>query len=165
MTAPVDPAPPPPPGPGVIPPFPAPPVEGRGRRVGLGIGLGVGALVLVLVGGFAAIIGFGSVATRAFNEQIDVVVSDYYDALRDKAYADAYEMQCQEARDRQTQDEFTRETTARGAVAGFDVGDADMLELAAPVDVRYTDGSSDRHRVYLEQNRRTGGFEVCRIEG
>ncbi|MEV6601671.1 hypothetical protein AB0M36_33170 [Actinoplanes sp. NPDC051346] len=162
---PTAPVPDPPPGPGVVPPFPAPPVEGRGRRVGLGVGLGIGALVLVLGGGLAAGIGLVTVATSALNEQADVVVGDYLDALRDRRYGSAYDMLCQETKDNTTEAEFTSEVSDQEPIATYDVGDLDTLRLSAPVDVTYVDGSTDRLKAYLAQNRRTGGFEVCSIEG
>ncbi|GGQ79929.1 hypothetical protein [Couchioplanes azureus] len=158
-------APGPPPGPGVVPPFPAPPVEGRGRRVGLGVGLGVGALVLVLGGGAAATVGLTTVATRALNEQADVVVSDYLDALRERRWHSAYDMLCQDAKDSTTEAEFTSEATSREPITDYDVGDLNPVRLSAPVEVTYADGSTDRLEAYLAQNPRTGGFEVCSIEG
>ncbi|MEV4707015.1 hypothetical protein [Actinoplanes sp. NPDC049316] len=158
------PEPAPPQGPGVFPPFPAPPVEGRGRRVGLGLGLGAGVLVLVLGGGLAAVIGLTTVATRALNEQADVVVSDYLDAVRDKRYTEAYDMLCQQTKDTETEAEFTSQVSAEKPIATFDVGDVELTQMSAPVDVTYTDGSSAELRAYLAQNRRTGGFEVCRVE-
>ncbi|UQU63505.1 hypothetical protein COUCH_31540 [Couchioplanes caeruleus] len=158
------PVPEPPSGPGVVPPFPAPPVEGRGRRVGLGLGLGALVLVLVLGGGLAAFIGLTTVATRALNEQADVVVSDYLDAVRDKRYGEAYDMLCQQTRDNETEAEFTSQVSAGEPIASFDVGDVELVQMSAPVDVTYADGSTARLRAYLAQNRRTGGFEVCRVE-
>ncbi|MEV8508001.1 hypothetical protein AB0368_24725 [Actinoplanes sp. NPDC051475] len=158
------PAPPPPQGPGVVPPFPAPPVEGRGRRVGLGVGLGAGVLVLVLGGGLAAAIGLFTVASDALNEQADVVVSDYLDAVRDRRYADAYEMLCQQTKDDQTEAEFTSKVSDDEPIASYDVGDLETIQLSAPVDVTYADGSTGRLEAYLQQNRRTGRFEVCSIE-
>ncbi|MEV4637610.1 hypothetical protein AB0J80_09690 [Actinoplanes sp. NPDC049548] len=157
-------APPPPQGPGVVPPFPAPPVEGRGRRVGLGVGVGAGVLVLVLGGGVAAAVGLATVATSALNEQADVVVGDYFDAVRDKRYGSAYDMLCQETRDRQTEAEFTRQVSAKEPISRYDVGDLNLVDLSTPVDLTYADGSTDRVEAYLTQNRRTGRFEVCSIE-
>ncbi|MFI7597412.1 hypothetical protein [Actinoplanes sp. NPDC049681] len=157
-------APPPPRGPGVVPPFPAPPVEGRGRRVGLGLGLGAGVLVLVLGGGLAAAIGLVAVATDALNEQADVVVSDYLDAVRDHRYGDAYDMLCQKTKDSQTEAEFTSEVSDDEPIASYDVGDLETIKLSAPVNVTYADGSTARLEAYLQQNRRTGRFEVCSIE-
>ncbi|OJF11763.1 hypothetical protein BG844_24440 [Couchioplanes caeruleus subsp. caeruleus] len=139
-------------------------MEGRGRRVGLGVGLGVGALVLVLGGGVAATVGLTTVATRALNEQADVVVSDYLDALRDRRWSSAYDMLCQDTKDTTTEAEFTSEATAREPITAYDVGDLNPMKLSAPVDVTYADGSTDRLEAYLAQNPRTGGFEVCSIE-
>jgi hypothetical protein len=158
------PVPEPPQGPGVFPPFPAPPVEGRGRRLGLGLGLGAGVLVLVLGGGLAAFIGLTTVATRALNEQADVVVGDYLDAVRDKRYSEAYDQLCQETRNTRSEADYTREVSAGKPIASFDVGDVDPLQMTAPVQVTYADGSAAELEARLVQNRRTGGFEVCGLE-
>src|SRR5690242_16814847 len=98
--------PPPPQGPGVFPPFPAPPVEGRGRRVGLGLGLGAGVLLLVCGGGATAAVGLVTVMSSALNEQADVVVGHYLGALRDREWGQAYDMLCEQARERETQSQF-----------------------------------------------------------
>ncbi|BCJ51503.1 hypothetical protein Asp14428_29780 [Actinoplanes sp. NBRC 14428] len=121
-------------------------------------------LVLVLGGGVAAAVGLTTVATNALNEQADVVVGDYLDAIRDRRYGAAYDMLCQQTRDTRSEAEFTREVSAEEPIASYDVGRFDMVQLSAPVDVTYVDGSTGRLRAYLAQNRRTGGFEVCRIE-
>ncbi|RZU52637.1 hypothetical protein EV385_4511 [Krasilnikovia cinnamomea] len=156
----------PPPGPGVYPPFPAPPVEGRGRRIGLGLGIGAVVLVLVCGGAFAAAVGLGAVMTRAINEQAHVVIGKYFDALEQGKYADAYGMQCESEKQRQTQAEFTAEQSTQDRIQSSDVGDVDLtaVQLTVPVDVTYTDGSTNRLEVYLDQNPDTGEFQVCGVE-
>jgi hypothetical protein len=156
--------PPPPRGPGVYPPFPAPPVEGRGRRVGLGLGLGAGVLLLVCGGGTAAAVGLVTVMGSALNEQADVVVSDYLDALRDREWSQAYDKLCPQAKQRETETQFTSRISAAEPIASWDVGTVDLVELAAPVAVTYADGDTADLRAYLAQSRETGGFEVCSVE-
>ena len=156
--------PPPPQGPGVYPPFPAPPVEGRGRRLGLGLGLGAGVLVLVCGGGVAAAAGLTRVMSSALNEQADVVVGDYLEALRDREWSQAYDMLCPRAKQQETESQFTSRVSTAELITSWDVGTVDLVQLAAPVAVTYADGDTADLRAYLGQSRETGGFEVCSIE-
>jgi hypothetical protein len=156
--------PPPPQGPGVIPPFPAPPVEGRGRRLGIGLGIGAGVLALVCGGGLATAVGLTAVMTSALNEQADVVVGDYLDALRDREWSQAYDMLCPRAQRTETESEFVARVSAEKLIADYNVGDIETVRLTVPVDITYSDSTSAELRAYLEQNRETGGFEVCSIE-
>ncbi|BFU46357.1 hypothetical protein [Krasilnikovia sp. MM14-A1004] len=156
----------PPPGPGVYPPFPAPPVEGRGRRIGLGLGIGAAVVVLVCGGAFAAAVGLGAVMTRAINEQAHVVIGKYFDAVEQGKYADAYDMQCDSEKQRQSKAEFTAAQSETDKISSYDVGDVDLtaVQLTVPVDVTYTDGSTNRLEVYLDQSPDTGAFQVCGVE-
>ena len=158
------PPPPPPQGPGVIPPFPAPPVEGRGRRVGLGLSLGAGVLVLVCGAGVAAAVGLTRVMTSALNEQAEVVVGDYLEALRDREWSRAYDQLCDQAQGQETESEFTSRVSTTEAITSWDIGNVELVQLSAPVAVTYADGDTADLRAYLGQNRQTGGFEVCSVE-
>ena len=157
----------PPPGPGVVPPFPAPPIEGRGLRIGLGLGVGAAVLVLVCGGGVAAAIGLVSVTGRALNEQAHVVVGHYFDAVKAKRYGEAYNSQCQAEKDRETQAEFVDRNTASDPISTYVVGDLDLtrVDLFVPVNITYATGGSAQLDVHLGQNRETGEFQVCGIEG
>ena len=154
-------APAPPPGPGVHPPFPAPPTEGRGRRIGWGLGIGGAAVLLVCGGGLAAGIGLVSVAGRALNEQAHVVVGDFFAAVKAKRYGEAYNSQCQEVKNTESQAEFTRELAASDPIVSYVVGDVDLtsVELSVPVRVTYADGTSNQLQVHLGQDRETGAFQ------
>ncbi|GAA3345264.1 hypothetical protein GCM10020358_51680 [Amorphoplanes nipponensis] len=156
--------PPPPQGPGVFPPFPAPPVEGRGRRVGLGLGLGAGVLVLVCGGGVAAAVGLTTVMTSALNEQAEVVVGDYLDALRDREWSQAYDQLCDEAKGEESESQFISRVSTGEPITSWDVGEVELVRLSAPVAVTYADGDTADLRAYLGQDRQTGGFEVCSVE-
>ena len=156
--------PPPPQGPGVFPPFPAPPVEGRGRRLGLGLGLGAGVLVLVCGAGVAAAAGLTRVMSSALNEQAEVVVGDYLEALRDREWSQAYDQLCPQAKQQETEAQFTSRVSTQEAITSWDVGTVELVQLSAPVTVTYADGDRADLRAYLGQNRQTGGFEVCRVE-
>jgi len=156
--------PPPPQGPGVYPPFPAPPIEGRGRRLGLGLGLGAGVLVLVCGGGAAAGVGLIRVMTSALNEQAEVVVGDYLDALRDREWSQAYDQLCDQAKQEETEAQFTSRVSTAELITSWDVGAVDLVQATAPVSVTYADGDTAELRAYLAQSRDTGGFEVCSVK-
>ena len=154
----------PPPGPGVVPPFPAPPVEGRGLRIGLGLGIGAAVLVLVCGGGAAATIGLVSVAGRAFNEQAHVVVGHFFDAVKAKRFAEAYNSQCPAEKQRETEAEFTHRLTGSDPITSYQIGDLNLASLSVPVDITHTTGDRDHLNVHLGQDRDTGAFQVCGIE-
>ncbi|MFI5933040.1 hypothetical protein [Actinoplanes sp. NPDC051494] len=160
MTAPVH-LPAPPQGPGVYPPFPAPPVEGRRRRRGLAIGIGAGALVLAIVGGLAAVIGLGTVMTRALSEQVEATIDDYYGALLDRRYGEAYDMQCEQQRRDRTQAEFTAGVTGEEPVVRWDMVSFSLQTGTAAVDRWYSGGPARQVTVNLDQNTSTGSFELC----
>ena len=153
----------PPPGPGVQPPFPAPPVEGKGRRIGLGLGVGAAVLLLVCGGGLAAVIGLTTSFSRALNEQAHKVVTSYLAALHDRRYDQAYGMLCQQAKDRESPAMYRSRVTAEPAIASYRVGQLDLTQLSVPVDLTYTSGSTAQLAAYLDQNKRTGAFEVCEL--
>jgi hypothetical protein len=156
--------PPPPQGPGVHPPFPAPPVEGRGRRIGVGLGVGGAVLLLVCGGGGAAAVGLISVMTSALNEQADVVVTDYLESLRDREWSQAYDQLCETAKQEESESEFTSRVSTAELITSWDVGSVDLNGSTAPVTVTYSDGDTAELKAYLEQNRSTGGFEVCSVK-
>ncbi len=159
-------APAPPPGPGVTPPFPAPPAEGRSTRLWVGLGVGGLALVLFCGAGAAAVVGLVVTGTRAVNEQAQVVVGNYLDAVRDEDYPRAYRLLCDEAQDDENADEFATRVRAQQPISSYDVGEASLAaELVVPVDVTYRAGGSGTLRFYLAQDGGTGQLEVCEIEG
>ncbi|WP_434741295.1 Rv0361 family membrane protein [Micromonospora sp. SH-82] len=146
------------------PPFAAPPTEGRNRR--LWLGLGVGALIVLLCcgGGGAAIIGLGVTNVRAVDEQGRAVTDDYYQALVEKRYGEAYDMLCPSERGRESKSEFEQRVGAEPQVSSFRVRDVDEVTLTVAVDVTYDDGDRDTRRVVLELNDQTAGMEVCGVE-
>ena len=160
------PAPAPPQGPGVFTPFPTPPTEGRGLRIGLGLGIGGAVLLLVCGGGVAATIGLFTVMSSALNEQAHVVVGDFFDAVKAKRYGEAYNSQCSDVKDQETQAQFTDRITSIDPIASYSVGNVDLtsVDLSVPVQVTYANGSADRLQVHLGQDRDTGAFQVCGIE-
>lgn len=158
---------PPPPGPGVTPPFPAPPDEGRGAR--LSVGLLVGGLVVLLCcgGGLAACVGLAAVGTRALQEQASAAVRDYLDDVRDGRLREAYDGLCDEARHRETADQFARRVRAEPRIRDYEIRDARLDATASvqvPVTVTRADGSVAQWSFGMEQDGRTGALEVCRVD-
>jgi hypothetical protein len=161
------PVPDPPQGPGVGIPFPVPPTEGRSSRVW--VGLGVGALVAVLAcgGGVAAIIGIATTGARALGEQAEVVVGDYFEAVQQKRYDDAYAQLCEQAQEDESPDEFRRRLTREPDIRTFDIGDTSVtaIDPVVSVDIVYVNATSGTLRVFLVQDGSTGQYEVCDVEG
>ena len=153
-------------GPGVLTPFPAPPTEGRRIRIGWGLGIGAAVLVLVCGGGLAAVTGLVVVAGRALNEQAKVVVTDYLGDVKAKRYAEAYDALCDRTKAELTEAQYTSEQAGRQPIQDFQVGTMDLasVDLAVPVDVTYTDGSTARLQAFLGQSEQTGEFQVCSVE-
>ncbi|MEV7625482.1 hypothetical protein [Actinoplanes sp. NPDC089786] len=159
-------APAPPRGPGVVPPFPAPPTEGRRRRVGLGLGIGAGVLVLACGGGVAAVAGLGVVMTNALNEQAQVVIGDYLTDVKAGRFGEAYDSLCARTRATVTKSEFTTDAQTGTPLESWSIGDLDLasVDLAVPVDVKYSDGSTGELEARLGQDQQTGQFQVCSVE-
>lgn len=156
----------PPPGPGVVPPFPVPPTEGHGGRLRMGMVLGGLALLLCCGGGGAALVGIGSVFTRAVNEQVDVVVGEYFTALQERRFDDAYGQLCADAKRSESAGEFNSRMGDEPGIVSYDIGTitASSAELAVPVELDYADGAVRDVQVALAQNTDTGRFEVCGVE-
>lgn len=131
-------------------------------------GLGAGALAVLLLcgGGATAVYALVTVTSRAVNEQADVIVGQYLDALRAKRYADAYEQQCESVRNTETRSEFTGRVAAQPVIASYDIGNVALnaAEPSVPVRVTYDDGRAADLRVTLAQDSGTGRFEVCGVE-
>ncbi|MGS2617628.1 Rv0361 family membrane protein [Micromonospora sp. LZ34] len=156
-------APVPPPGPGVAPPFAAPPTEGRRTRLWLGLGAGALAVLICCGGGGAAVVGLAVSGVQAVEEQGRTVSTDYYQALVERKYGQAYDQLCDDAQRRESRREFERRVAAEPQVAAYRVGEVDPSNLTVPVDVTFTGGRQERQQVVLGQDRQTGGLEVCGV--
>jgi hypothetical protein len=157
--------PPPPPGPGVTPPFAAPPTEGRTARMWLSLGVAGLAALLCCGAGGTAVVGLAVTQAEAFNEQAETVVSDYFDALSEEKYADAYKLLCNELQRDETPDQFTARVSREPRITSYAVGDFNLTDLTVPADVTYATGGRDRLEITLDQDSGTGEFEVCGIAG
>ncbi|MDQ7902979.1 hypothetical protein RB614_00405 [Phytohabitans sp. ZYX-F-186] len=158
-------APPPPPGPGVTPPFAAPPTEGRNARMWLSLGIAGLAAVLCCGAGGTALVGLVITQAESLNEQADTIVGDYFDALAEGKYEDAYELLCDDLQRDETPAQFTARVTREPRVTSYQVGDVNLTDLTVPTDVTYATGGRDRLEITLAQDSGTGQFEVCGIAG
>ncbi len=155
----------PPPGPGVVPPFAAPPTEGRTIRMWLGLGVGALAVLLCCGGGTAAVVGLVISGTEAINEQARAVVGDYFDAVTHKEYDKAYDLLCDQLRQRESAPEFERRVAAEPEIASYRVGETVVgtNEVTVPVDVTYSGGGQGNLRAALTQQSQTGTLKVCDV--
>lgn len=153
----------PPPGPGVVPPFAAPPVEGRSSRLWVGLGVGGAIALLCCGGGVAALIGFGVVSQRAFDEQARTVIGAYLDAVNEGEYGQAYAMLCEQEQDDESRADFERRVAGEPRIASYEVGSLQLDAATVPVQVRYADGGAGTLQVTLVQDSGTGQFEVCGV--
>lgn len=153
----------PPPGPGVRPPFPAAPTEGRTARLWLSLGVAGAVLLLCCGAGAVALGGFFGFGFQALNEQAQVAVGDYLDAVVEGDYRRAYDLRCSRDRREESLAEFTGRVTELGRVESYRLGDLDISQsdLALPADVTYADGRRERLQVPLAQDQSTGELEVC----
>ena len=145
-------------------PFPAPPTEGRTARMWWGLAVGGVAVVLCCGAGLTAVVGLALTGTEALNEQANVVVGDYLDAVRAKEYRGAYDQLCERAQRGETPEAFTRRMQAEPPIRSYDVGDVSLTDLTVPVAVTYETGNAGGLRVLLEQDGSTGELEVCDVE-
>ncbi|MFY1703792.1 MULTISPECIES: Rv0361 family membrane protein [Micromonospora] len=148
----------------MAPPFAAPPTEGRRSRLWLGLGVGALAAVLCCGGGGAAIVGLAVTNVRAIDEQGRAVADDYYRAIVDKKYGEAYDLLCESERRRESEPDFERRVAAEPEITEYRVGDVDEVNLRVPVRVTYTGGGQDTQTINLAPDNQTGGLEVCGID-
>ncbi|WP_157631593.1 hypothetical protein [Catelliglobosispora koreensis] len=148
-------------GPGVQPPFPAPPAEGRGVRLGWALGIAGAALVLCCGGGITAIFGFGVAQVAALNEQSQVVMTRYLEAIQDEKYDEAYELLCDAQQQATTKDRFAARERARGDLKSFDIGEFDINTGKLPVTERYGSGPSDQVTYVFANDPKTAQLEIC----
>ncbi|MFY1698774.1 MULTISPECIES: hypothetical protein [unclassified Solwaraspora] len=152
-------------GPGAAPPFAAPPVEGRSARLWIGLSVAALAVLICCGGGTIALVGLIITGGEAINEQAQVAVDDYFDAVSQQQFGAAYGMLCAEAQRRESLDEFTDRLAAEPEIAAYEVGQVSVTSrIVVPVEVTYRQGGADTLRVSLNQDTGTGELEVCGIE-
>ncbi|SIR86144.1 hypothetical protein SAMN05444858_12294 [Micromonospora avicenniae] len=145
------------------PPFAAPPTEGRRARLWLGLGVGALAVLLCCGGGGSAVVGLAVSGVQAVREQGRTVSTDYYQALVDQNFGQAYDQLCDDAQRRESRPDFESRVAAEPQVTAYRVGDVDTNNLTVPVDVMLEGGRRERQQVILGQDPQTGGLEVCGI--
>lgn len=157
-------APQPPAGPGAVPPFAAPPTEGRTLRLWLGIGAAALGVLIFCGGGGTLLAGLAVAGMRAVEEQAHTTVNDYFDAVVDGRYAEAYRLLCDEVQQRESRREFERRVRAEPRIDDYEVGEVRLADaIHVPVDVNYVSGGSETLDVRLVQDSNTGRMEVCGI--
>lgn len=154
----------PPPGPGVTPPFAAPPTEGRSFRLWMGLGVAGLAALLCCGAGGTALVGLMVTGTEAVNERARAVTGDYFDALREQKYNEAYDLLCDRLRDDETPEQFSSRMAREPRISAYTLGDVDIVDLTLPADLTYTSGDRDTVRVVMDQDSGTGEFMVCGFE-
>lgn len=130
------------------------------------LGLGIAALAVVLCcgGGVAALVGLVVSGTEAVNEQARTVVEDYFEALRDQEYDQAYQLLCANARHRESPAEFEERVSAGPDITGYRVGDVTLAnEVTVPVEVTYASGQHDSLEASLAQDTGTAEFRICEV--
>jgi hypothetical protein len=154
----------PPPGPGVTPPFAAPPTEGRTLRMWLGLGVAGLAVLLCCGGGVAAVVGLTVAGSQAVNEQARAVAGNYFDAITNKEYGQAYGLLCDDAQRRESAREFEQRVSAEPSIDSYRLGEVTLAsEVIVPVGVTYSGGGQGDLQVTMAQDSRTGTLEVCGI--
>ena len=129
------------------------------------IALGVAALAVALCcgGGAIALVGLLVTSTQAANEQARAVVGDYFNAVGKRNYNHAYDLLCDDLRERESLREFERRAAAQPQITSYDVGELRPDGLAVPVEVTYASGTRATLRVTLAQDTGTGALEVCGV--
>jgi hypothetical protein len=156
----------PPAGPGVQPPFATPPSEGRTARVWLGLGVAGLAVVLCCGFGLAAVVGVVVTGTAAINEQAHTAVEDYLQAVGASRYSRAYQLLCDELRDRQSQREFTEQVSGQPRVREYELLQTRMRsngDVVVPANVTYTNGAQREVNYLVTQD--TAAIRFCGTTG
>ncbi|GLI01716.1 hypothetical protein [Phytohabitans aurantiacus] len=154
----------PPPGPGVTPPFAAPPTEGRSFRLWMALGVAALATVLCCGAGGTALVGLFITGGEAVNEQVQATAGDYFDALREQKFNDAYDLLCDRLRNDETPEQFGARMGREPRITSYSLGDVDLINLTLPADLTYTSGDRDTVRVAMDQDSGSGEFRVCGFE-
>ena len=150
-----------PPGPGVIPPFVAPPTDGTRQRRWLAVGLSAAAALICCLGGVVGVGGLLVFASQMVVEQGRAAVTDYLTAIKDEDYPKAYEQLCPAQQARFDESEFEQNVAGRH-LSSFTVGEPELTDtVVVPATLTYSSGTVRTVRYLLEQNPKTGEFEVC----
>jgi hypothetical protein len=82
-------------------------------------------------------------------------------ALERGKFTDAYDLLCNRLRGRYSVEEFEDLERDTSTSTGFSVGDLDINHLTVPVTLDYANGRTREVVYQLEQDTKTGHFEVC----
>jgi hypothetical protein len=139
----------------------APPTDGTRQRRWLAVGLSAAAALICCLGGVVGVGGLLVFASQMIVEQGRAAVTDYLTAIKDEDYPKAYEQLCPAEQARIDEPEFEQSLGGR-RISSFTVGEPVLTDtLVVPATLEYSSGSVQTVRYLLEQNSRTGEFEVC----
>lgn len=162
MSAPLT-QPPPPPGPGVQAPFITPPTDGARQRRFLTGWLTAAAAVVCCGGALFGLGGLVVLGDRMIVESTQVAVRDYLTAVQAKDYSKAYSQLCDSEQQRVDEELYAFNTSREPQISSFVVGEPALAgqDIRVPATLRYVDGRSEAVTYLLDQDEKTGGFEVC----
>jgi hypothetical protein len=143
-------------------PFTAAPRE-RNPRVWIGLGVVAFLVVLCCGGGIAGVFGFG-----AYQEhQISAAADKFLVALEDQQYAQAYRMQCQQARAQESEHEFVSRLGNQPRLESHHLSAPQQYQgntvFEVPATLRYADGQSRSSDIIVVASSAGGGvgWQVC----
>ncbi|BCJ29323.1 hypothetical protein Asera_34310 [Actinocatenispora sera] len=158
--------PPPPAGPGAVVPFTAAPRE-RNPRVWIGLGVVAFLVVLCCGGGIAGIFGYGTYQEH----QISAAADKFLVALEDQQYAQAYRMQCQQARAQESEHEFVSRLDNQPRLESHQLSTPRQYQgntvFEVPATLQYEGGQSRSLDVIVVGSSAGGGvgWQVCGTTG
>jgi hypothetical protein len=157
----------PPAGPGVQPPFVAPPTDGHQRRRGWAIGLSVGGFAAFCVIGAVAVVGIFVLLYQVVRDEAQANVTTYLTALENQHYDAAYDQLCDDLKSTTSRAQFVQAEQQQPRIVDFQVGQTDLSgnEILVPASIDYANGRRQSVEFHMQQDRKTGGLEVCGVSG
>ncbi|HEY3502802.1 MAG TPA: hypothetical protein VGN37_08495 [Actinocatenispora sp.] len=149
----------------MVVPFAAPPRE-RNPRIWIGIAVLCAVILLCGGGGIAGFIGFSVYETNQVSDTAD----RFLNAIEAERYDAAYRMQCEQAREEQSQRAFADELAQGPKLDGHTLSTPQGLNggssaFAVPAQLRFADGSERTERIVVvsEAASSGGSLKVCGV--
>jgi hypothetical protein len=124
------------------------------------------AVVLCCGVGLAAVVGLAVTGTAAVNEQAHAAVEDYLQAVGAGRYSRAYQLLCDDLRDRQSLSEFTAQVSGQPKVRLYELLKTrlgDNGDVLVPANVTYTNGTQSEVTYRVVQD--PGAIRFCGTTG
>ena len=140
-------------------PFAAAPRE-RNPRVWIGIGVLATLLVLCCGGGVAGVFGFGVYQQK----QISHAADTFLVAVEHRQYARAYQLQCDQARQQESESEFVGRLRNQPRLVSHELSTPQAYQGSAyevPASLRYADGQVQHAEIIVVTTSTGGGWRVC----